>query len=74
MICGIWGGATPSSPPPPTRSAREVARRLGLTPTRVNRLARDDHRRLRAGHGLHVLSTQGLVGSDLLPAALSTLR
>ncbi|OGV77418.1 MAG: hypothetical protein A3K19_12590 [Lentisphaerae bacterium RIFOXYB12_FULL_65_16] len=64
--------------------SREVARRLGLEPTRVNRLLgtlahlglveKTTNRKYRPGPGLHVLSAQSLRGSGLLPVALPHLR
>lgn len=60
--------------------SRELARRLGLEPTRVNRLLgtlaelglaeQDTGRKYRPGPGVHVLAAQGLQGSPLLRAAL----
>jgi len=64
--------------------SREVARRLGLEHTRVNRLLgtlsylgfieRTASRKYRPGPGIHVLSAQSLRGSGLLAAALPHLR
>lgn len=64
--------------------SRAVARRLGLEPTRVNRLLgtlahlglveKTTNRKYRPGPGLHVLSAQSLRGSGLLPVALPHLR
>lgn len=64
--------------------SREVARRLGLTHTRINRLLgtlafmglleRDADRRYRPGPALHALAAQSMMASRLLPAALPTLR
>lgn len=63
---------------------RELARRLGLEPTRVNRLLRtlasmglaeqDDHRKYRPGAGIHVLAAQSLHGSGLIDLALRHMR
>ncbi|PAX06949.1 IclR family transcriptional regulator [Sphingomonas lenta] len=64
--------------------SREVARRMGLTHTRVNRilgtlaymglLERDADRRYRPGPRLHALAAQSMMASGLLPAALPTLK
>ncbi len=64
--------------------ARELARRLGQEPTRVNRLLRTlcalgladqtPERKYRPGPAVHVLSAQSLRGSGLLHAALPRLR
>lgn len=64
--------------------SRELARRLGLEPTRVNRLLgtlaqiglaeQDANRRYRPGPGVHVLAAQSLRGSPLLRAALPEIR
>lgn len=64
--------------------SREVARRLGLTHTRINRLLgtlafmglleRDGDRRYRTGPALHALAAQSMMASRLLPAALPVLR
>lgn len=64
--------------------SREVARRLGLTHTRVNRLLgtlaymglleRDAERRYRPGPGLHALAAQSMMASGLLPAALPMMK
>lgn len=64
--------------------SREVARRLGLTHTRINRLLgtlafmglleRDADRRYRPGPALHALAAQSMMASRLLPAALPVLR
>nr|WP_275261611.1 IclR family transcriptional regulator [Jiangella aurantiaca] len=63
---------------------RELARRLGLEPTRVNRLLRtlasmglaeqDEHRKYRPGPGIHVLAAQSLHGSGLIDLSLRHLR
>ncbi len=63
--------------------SREVARRMGLTHTRVNRilgtlafmglLERDAERRYRPGPALHALAAQSMMASRLLPAALPIL-
>lgn len=64
--------------------SREVARRLGLSHSRINRLLgtlafmglleRDADRRYRPGPALHALATQSMMASRLLPAALPILR
>lgn len=64
--------------------SREVARRLGMTHTRINRLLgtlafmglleRDADRRYRPGPALHALAAQSMMASRLLPAALPVLR
>lgn len=63
--------------------SREIARRLGIEPTRANRLLKTlahlgiaeqaADRRYQAGPGMHVLSAQALHGSGLLRRALPTL-
>lgn len=63
--------------------SREVARRMGLTHTRVNRLLgtlaymglleQDAERRYRPGPALHALAAQSMMASGLLPAALPSL-
>ncbi|WP_116953150.1 IclR family transcriptional regulator [Jiangella endophytica] len=63
---------------------RELARRLGLEPTRVNRLLRtlaamglaeqDEGRRYRPGPAIHVLAAQSLHGSGLVDLALRHMR
>lgn len=63
---------------------RDLARRLQLEPTRVNRLLRtlasmglaeqDEHRKYRPGPGIHVLAAQSLHGSGLIDLALRHLR
>jgi DNA-binding IclR family transcriptional regulator len=63
---------------------RELARQLGLEPTRVNRLLgtlsylglaeQTLERRYQPGPGMHVLSAQALKGSRLLQRALPVLR
>jgi len=62
---------------------RELARDLGLEPTRVHRLLRtlahlglaqqDAQRRYRPGPGIHVLAAQAMFGSGLLRRALPVL-
>jgi DNA-binding IclR family transcriptional regulator len=64
--------------------SRELARRLGLEATRVNRLLgtlaqlglaeQDEARKYRPGAGVHVLAAQSLRGSRLLHAALPEIR
>ena len=64
--------------------SRVLARRLGLEPTRVNRLLgtlaqlglaeQDAERKYRPGPGVHVLAAQSLRGSRLLRAALPVIR
>lgn len=64
--------------------SRELARRLGLEATRVNRLLgtlaqlglaeQDGERKYRPGPGVHVLAAQSLHGSRLLRAALPEIR
>ncbi|PAX09069.1 IclR family transcriptional regulator [Sphingomonas lenta] len=64
--------------------SREVARRMGLTHTRVNRLLgtlaymgmleRDAERRYRPGPALHMLAAQSIMASRLLPAAMPVLK
>lgn len=64
--------------------SRELARRLGLEATRVNRLLgtlaqlglaeQDESRKYRPGAGVHVLAAQSLRGSRLLRAALPEIR
>ncbi|WP_199823997.1 IclR family transcriptional regulator [Streptomyces sp. NBRC 109706] len=63
---------------------RELARLLGLEPTRVNRLLRTlaamrlaeqvEGRKYRPGTGIHVLAAQSLHGSGLIDRALRHLR
>lgn len=63
--------------------SRELARRLGYEPTRVNRLLgtladlglaeRTPERRYRPGPAIHVLAVQSLHASRLLPALLDEL-
>ncbi len=63
---------------------RELARRLGMNATRVNRLLmtlaeiglarRDDDRRYLVGPGIHVLAAQSLFGSGLIRNALPVLE
>jgi DNA-binding IclR family transcriptional regulator len=63
--------------------SREIARQMGMSATRVNRLLgtlahlglleRDANRKYRPGPGLHVLGTQSMMASRLLPAALPVL-
>lgn len=64
--------------------SREVARRMGLTHTRVNRLLgtlahmglleRDSDRKYRPGPALHALAAQSMMASRLLPSALPALQ
>ena len=64
--------------------SRECARQLAIEPARANRLLRslalsgvltqDEHRKYRAGPGLHVLSAQAMRASGLLPAALPAIE
>lgn len=64
--------------------SREVARRLGLTHTRVNRLLgtlaymgmleRDVARRYRPGPALYMLAAQSIMASRLLPSAMPVLK
>lgn len=64
--------------------SREVARRMAMTHTRVNRLLgtlafmglleQDADRRYRPGPGLHALAAQSMMASGLLPTALPFLR
>jgi DNA-binding IclR family transcriptional regulator len=64
--------------------SRELARRLELTHTRVNRilgtlaymglLERDAERRYRPGPALQMLAAQSIMASQLLPAALPVLK
>ncbi|MFY1620218.1 IclR family transcriptional regulator [Micromonospora sp. WMMD736] len=63
--------------------SREVARRLGLEPSRANRLLKtlahirlieqDERRRYRPGPGIHALAAQSLFGSGLIRRALGPL-
>lgn len=63
--------------------SREVARRMKLTHTRVNRLLgtlaymglleRDAERKYRPGPALHALAAQSMMASRLLPSALPSL-
>jgi len=63
---------------------RELARELGLEPTRVNRLLRtlahlglaqqDDRRKYRRGPGIHVLAAQAKFRSGLLRRAMPVLE
>ncbi len=63
---------------------RELARLLGLEPTRVSRLLgtlaylglteKTDTRKYAPGPGIHVLSAMGLSGSHLLRASLPVIR
>lgn len=64
--------------------SREVARRMGLAHTRVNRLLgtlahiglleRDSDRKYRPGPALHALAAQSMMASRLLPSALPALQ
>jgi DNA-binding IclR family transcriptional regulator len=64
--------------------SRELARQLGLDPTRVNRLLKtlaavglaeqDENRKYRPGPGIHVLAAQSLFGSGLIRRALGPLE
>lgn len=64
--------------------SRELGRRLGLEPTRVNRLLKtlaalglaeqDEFRRYRPGPAIHVLAAQSLHGSGLIRRALPHLE
>lgn len=64
--------------------SRELARQLGLEPTRVNRLLKtlaavglaqqDERRKYHPGPGIHVLAAQALHGSRLLRDALPALE
>lgn len=64
--------------------SREIARRLGIEPTRANRLLKTlahlgiaeqtPDRRYHAGPGMHMLSAQALHGSGLLRRALPVLQ
>ncbi len=64
--------------------SREVARRMGLTHTRVNRLLgtlahiglleRNSDRKYRPGPALHALAAQSMMASRLLPSALPALQ
>lgn len=64
--------------------SRELARQLGLEPTRVNRLLKtlahlgfteqDSRRRYRAGPGVHVLAAQSLYASGLHDRAIGPLE
>jgi DNA-binding IclR family transcriptional regulator len=64
--------------------SREAARQLGMEESRVRRLlhtlagigllSRDDRARYRPGPGLHVLATQSLRASRLLPLAIPHLN
>lgn len=63
--------------------SREIARRMNLTHTRINRLLgtlsymglldQDGDRRYRPGPGLHSLAAQSMLASRLLPSALPRL-
>ncbi|MEU8421010.1 helix-turn-helix domain-containing protein [Micromonospora sp. NPDC048835] len=63
--------------------SREVARRLGLEPSRANRLLKtlahirlieqNERRRYRPGPGIHALAAQSLFGSGLIRRALGPL-
>ena len=63
--------------------SREIARQMGMSATRVNRLLgtlahlglleQDASRKYRPGPGLHVLGAQSMIASRLLPAALPVL-
>jgi len=63
---------------------RELARQLGLEPTRVNRLLKtlahlglaeqDGQRKYRTGPGIHVLAAQAMFGSGLLRRAMPHLE
>lgn len=64
--------------------SRELARRLGMEPTRVNRLiktlahlglaAQTASRKYAAGPAIHVLATQTIYASGLLPRAIRIIR
>lgn len=64
--------------------SRELARRLGMEPTRVNRLLKTlagvgllqqtPERRYRPGAGLHVLAATALFGSHLLASAVEPVE
>ena len=72
--------ATTASP----RGSRELARQLGMEPTRVNRLLKtlahlglttqDAKKKYAAGPAIHILSAQTLFASGLLRQALPALR
>lgn len=63
--------------------SREIARRMNMTHTRINRLLgtlsymglldQDGDRRYRPGPGLHSLAAQSMLASRLLPSALPQL-
>jgi DNA-binding IclR family transcriptional regulator len=63
--------------------SREIARQMGMSASRVNRLLgtlahlglleQDANRKYRPGPALHVLGTQSMMASRLLPAALPVL-
>lgn len=63
--------------------SRELARQMGLTRTRANRLLgtlafmglveRDRDRKYRPGPGLHALAAKSLMATRLLPSAMPTL-
>lgn len=63
--------------------SREIARRMNMTHTRINRLLgtlsymglldQDGDRRYRPGPGLHSLAAQSMLASRLLPSALPRL-
>ena len=64
--------------------SRELARILGLEPTRVNRLlktlehigllSQTEKRKYRPGPGIHILAAQSLYSSGLLKAAIENLE
>ncbi|MFC7619402.1 helix-turn-helix domain-containing protein [Microlunatus sp. GCM10028923] len=64
--------------------SRELARSLGIEPTRANRLLKtlayvglaeqDESRKYRPGPGIHVLAAQALHGSDLLRRSVEPLE
>ena len=70
-----------SSPVP--LGSRELARRLGMEPTRVNRLLKtleslgllhqNEQRKYQSGPGMHVLAAQSLYSSGLIQCALPVL-
>ena len=69
---------------PTAIGTRQLARQLGLEPTRVNRLLKtlaflglaeqDEKRAYRPGPGIHVLAAQSLVGSPLMRHAIEPLE
>jgi len=83
LIDGIATLQALASSPEPV-GCREIARQLGLDPTKVNRLLKTltwlgiarqtANRKYTAGSGMHVLAAQSLFASGLIKRAIPTLE